>query len=153
MASGFYLTQNFDPDLPGTQVFVAPGPEEIPLTEVVSPWVFARSVRFPARVWHRLLLAIRDVDAQAAALLDAWSGSADPNENEGSRPQEADAIQVERVLDRVALHLRAGDFVSDEELTALGDLTREDLAAMLGAVRLVIVAARKAGEPFWGWYE
>jgi hypothetical protein len=151
--AGWYLSQEFASDTPGSQVFLAPGPDHQRLTIAPSPWVMGRMVQFPATYWHRLLIAIADDDATVAELLDRWSGSADPNDSGEQRPTREQVASIRRAVDVVTARLRVGDIPSDEELEELGPYTREDMARILDAVVLVIDEAATIGQPFSAWPE
>jgi hypothetical protein len=151
--AGWYLSQEFAPDTPGSQVFLAPGPDERRLTDAPSPWIMGRLVQFPARYWHRLLIAIADDNVAAAELLDRWSGSADPDDLGEQLPTPEEMTCVRRAAEGVAARLRARNVVSDEELEELGPYTREDMARMLDAVMLVFDEAVTRGLPFSAWPE
>lgn len=151
--AGWYLTQEFAPDTPGTQVFLAPGPEEVPLAPEVSPWIRGRMVRIPGRYWHRLLLAVQQWDPEAAALLDDWSGSTDPDEDGEFMPTKATVAKLTESVRHITTLLHQGNGVAEDELEQLGPYTREDLAAMLRAVMLVIEIAATRSEAFSAWPE
>ena len=150
---GWYLSQEFAPDTPGSQVFLAPGSDERRLSDAPSPWVMGRMVQFPGRYWHRLLLAIEDDDAKVAAVLDRWSGSADPDDLGEQQPTADEVTSVRRVVDAVSDRLCAGNVLTDEELEELGPYTRDDMARMLDAVMLVVDEASATGKPFSAWPE
>jgi hypothetical protein len=151
--AGWYLSQTFATDIPGTQVFLAPGPEEQPLSPSPSPWIVGRMVRVPARYWHRLLIALRDIDPMAANILDAWSGSAEPDEP-GERHATPEKVAVVRqALHELAARLRAGAAVTDGELDALGPYTREDVTTIGDSVVRVFDEATAADAPFSAWPE
>jgi len=151
--AGWYLSQEFAPDTPGSQVFLAPGPDEVRLSEAPTPWLHGRLVQFPGRYWHRLLLAIADDDAAVAQLLDRWSGSADPDDLGEQSPTPDDVASVRQAVERLATRLRGGNVLSDEDLEALGPYTRDDMARMLDAVMLVVDEAAATGAPFSAWPE
>ncbi len=151
--AGWYLTQEFAPDTPGTQVFVAPGPEDVPLQTEVSPWIRGRIVRMPGRYWHRLLLALRGRAPEVAEVLDSWSGTADPDGVADYLPTKTAIAAVREPLRDLAVRLRGGDAVTDEELAQLGEYTRNDMAAMLDAVLLVVETAVARHEAFSAWPE
>jgi hypothetical protein len=151
--AGWYLTQEFAPDTPGTQVFLAPGPEDVPLQTEGSPWIRGRMAQMPGRYWHRLLLALRGQAPEAAELLDGWSGTADPDGVAEYLPTEAGLAGVRKSMRDLAVVLRSGSVVTDEELAQLGDYTRNDMAAMLDAVLLVVETAWERQEAFSAWPE
>jgi hypothetical protein len=151
--AGWYLAQEFTADAPGTQVFLAPGPEDVPLQAEPSPWVRGRMVRLPGRYWHRLLRALRDRAPDVAELLDGWSGTADPDDVADYLPTETAIAAVRKPLRDLAVRLRGGDAVTDEELAQLGDYTRHDMAAMLEAVLQVVETAVTRHEAFSAWPE
>lgn len=153
MMPGWYLTQDFAPDTPGTQVFLAPGPEDVPLQAEASPWIRGRMVRMPGRYWHRLLCALRERAPDVAEVLDSWSGTADPDGIANSLPTETAIVGIRTPLRDLALRLRGGEVVTDQELAQLGDYTREDMAAMLDAVMLVVETAVARHEAFSAWPE
>ena len=150
---GWYLTQEFAPDTPGTQVFLAPGPEDVPLQTEGSPWIRGRMARMPGRYWHRLLLALRGQAPEAAELLDGWSGTADPDGVVEYLPTETALAGVRKPMRDLAVLLRGEGVVTDEELAQLGDYTRDDMAAMLDAVLLVVETSIAHKEAFSAWPE
>jgi hypothetical protein len=152
-AVAWYLSQNFELDTPGSQVFLAPGPDDLSLDEAALPWAAGRLVRFPGRYWHRLLLAIAVENAAAAEILDRWSGSPDPESSSEQLPSPSDIELVRRPMANVAAALRAGQIISDAELGLLGPHTREGLASMLDAVMIVVDEATAIGQPFDAWPE
>lgn len=151
--AGWYLTQEFAPDTPGTQVFLASGPEDVPLQAERSPWIRGRMVRIPGRYWHRLLLALRGRTPEAAEVLDRWSGTADPDGAADHLPTEAAVANLRKPMRDLAELLRDGGAVTDEELALLGDYTRNDMAAMLDAVLLVLEIAMARHDVFSAWPE
>jgi len=151
--AGWYLTQRFAPDTPGTQVFLAPGPEHVAIAATVSPWIKGRMVSIPARYWHRLLLALQRHASEAAAQLDSWSGSADPDDAGEHVPTLAMATSLVEPVRHLTARLRQGQELTDRELAQLGPYTHDDMAAMLDAVMLVVDAAVARGEPFSAWPE
>jgi hypothetical protein len=151
--AGWYLTQELAPDTPGTQVFLAPGPEDVPLTPGVSPWIRGNMVRIPGRYWHRLLLALQGKEDEAAAVLDSWSGSADPDDRGEYLPAAAVVARILESVRHIVTLLRQGNVVTDAVLDQFGPYTREDMAAMLDAVMLVVKEAEARGEPFSAWPE
>lgn len=151
--SGWYLTQEFAPDTPGTQVFLAPGPEDVSLQAERSPWIRGRMARIPGRYWHRLLLALRGRTPEVAEVLDRWSGTADPDGAADYLPTETAIAGLRKSMRDLTELLRHGGAVTDEELALLGDYTRNDMAAMLDAVLLVLETALARNEVFSAWPE
>lgn len=151
--AGWYLSQAFAPDNPGTQVFLAPGPDDQLLATDPSPWIVGRLVRVPGRFWHRLLIAINERTPDAANILDKWSGSADPNDSGEQSPDPEEVAAVRGAVRGVTARLRSGKVVTDKELDALGSYTREDIAAMADAVMRVVDEAINARAPFSAWSE
>jgi hypothetical protein len=110
-------------------------------------------VQIPGRYWHRLLLALQHLAPEAAAILDEWSGSPDPDDNGEYTPAADVVANLIEPVRHISMHLRQGEIVTDEELDQLGPYTREDMAAMLDAVTLVIETAMACGQPFSAWPE
>lgn len=142
---GVYLGEPYADDRPGTQVMVAPGSEEVPIIEGLSPYVFGRMVRVPARQWHRLLLAVQDEDPHAAELLDRWSGSADPDDEGLALPQAGELAAIEEALSGALAGIPRW---SDSERTSAWDYER-----IADAVRAVLRIAFQTGDPLTAWFE
>jgi len=125
------------------QVFdVAP-----PVAAEPSPWIDEGHVRIPLEYWSLLLDHAERLDAQAAARLNALSGTAFPAEQQATAEDRA---FLARVLDAIT---DAPPLVAEPDDEYPEAYPNAEIARMGRAALAVIDASLERGEPFRAWDE
>jgi hypothetical protein len=136
------------------QVFVAPGPEEEPLTAYESPWLDGRWVTLPLGDWHAILRFAEEVDEPGGRRLWLQSGGS-ALAGDLQIPFEPAAIEASiDLLARTTRALKDAPPLVPEPTEAQPEAyANEELARMASLVLHVMQEALSRREPFRAWNE